>query len=239
MKKFKGFPPGKTRMTEIPATFFSDLLPLIDDAAELKVTLFCFWALHQKEGDFRYLRCRDFTEDKTLMNGLAALDTKTQPEAILEAALARCVQRGTLLSTEVGLDSGAERLYFMNTARGQEAVRQLSKTDGWRPRDGEHPVEILPERPTIYRLYEENIGPLTRHIAEELQDAETEYTAAWVEDAIKTATELNKRNWRYIRGILKGWRKDGKVSAKQDTRGDTLDDGQRYITGKYSDFIKH
>src|SRR5262245_50959059 len=142
MKKFKGFPPGKTRMTEIPAPFFSDLLPLIDDAAELKVTLFCFWALHQKEGDFRYLRCRDFTANDSLMRGLLALDPKAQPEAILDGALAQCEQRGTLLSTEVGLDSGAERLYFMNTARGQEAVRQLQKRDGWRPHEGDNPVEI-------------------------------------------------------------------------------------------------
>jgi hypothetical protein len=37
--KFDGFPPGKPRVISLPATFVTNLLPLIDDLAELKVTL--------------------------------------------------------------------------------------------------------------------------------------------------------------------------------------------------------
>ena len=60
MRKFNGFKPGKVRHIKLPAPLFSDLLPLIDDLPELHVTLFCFWALSQKDGTFRYLRQRDF-----------------------------------------------------------------------------------------------------------------------------------------------------------------------------------
>ena len=50
MKGFPGFPDGKVRLTQVPNLFFSDLLPIIDNMAELKVTLYAFWALGQKEG---------------------------------------------------------------------------------------------------------------------------------------------------------------------------------------------
>ena len=49
MQKFNGFPPGKTRTTVIPNQFFSELLPTIDDLVELKLTLYCMWALQQQE----------------------------------------------------------------------------------------------------------------------------------------------------------------------------------------------
>jgi DnaD/phage-associated family protein len=237
MKKFEGFPPGKTRTTPLPSHFFSDLLPLIDDLAELKVTLFCFWALYQKEGDFRYLRRRDFLADDGLTRGLAAVDPNIAPEKVLDSALARAVERGSLLCGTVALDSGTESLYFVNTPRGQEAIRQLQKSDGWRPGDSDHPVDILPERPTIYRLYEENIGPLTPMLVEELKDAENDYPPAWIEEAVKAAVTANKRNWRYIRAILESWHKEGK--HRETTGRHDEQDGQRYVTGKYSDFINH
>ena len=51
MQRFNGFPPGKARTVAVPGQFFSELLPMIDDLAELKVTLYLFWALQQQEGD--------------------------------------------------------------------------------------------------------------------------------------------------------------------------------------------
>ena len=45
---FAGFPDGRLRFTPVPDVFFSELLPLIDDLAELKVTLHCLWRLHRQ-----------------------------------------------------------------------------------------------------------------------------------------------------------------------------------------------
>ena len=45
MKSFSGFPAGKLRFTSVPNLFFSELLPTMDDLAELKVTLHIFWLL--------------------------------------------------------------------------------------------------------------------------------------------------------------------------------------------------
>ena len=58
-------------------------------------------------------------------------------------------------------------------------------------------------RPNIYTLYEENIGPLTALIAEELREAEETYPADWIEEAFREAVRMNKRNWKYVHAILK------------------------------------
>ena len=68
MKGFPGFPEGKLRLTKIPSLFFSELLPDIDDLAELKVTLYAFWVFGQKEGHVRYLRLSDFLDDVQFIN---------------------------------------------------------------------------------------------------------------------------------------------------------------------------
>ena len=59
LARLPGFPEGKLRVTPVPNLFFSDLLPAIDHLGELKVTLYAFWALANKEGTFRYLRRDD------------------------------------------------------------------------------------------------------------------------------------------------------------------------------------
>ena len=235
LHKFKGFPPGKSRMTPLPAQFFADLLPLVDDLAELKVTLFCFWALHQKEGDFRYLRLADFENDDGLMRGLAAVDAQSPPESILDAALVRAVERETLLTVTVPSGDETEHLYFLNTVLGREAIRQV-KAGKWKPGAGDTPVEILPGRPNLYALYEANIGALTPHIADRLKDAESEYPEHWLEEAIKLAVEKNARHWRYIHAILDRWEREGR--SREITGGHDQPDGKRYTSGEYSDFIE-
>jgi DnaD/phage-associated family protein len=237
MQKFDGFPAGsKLSPTAFPAMFFSDLLPAINDLAELKVTLFCFWALHQKEGRFRYLRRSDFCNDAALMQGLQATKPKAEVDTILDKALARAQKRGTLICAEVALDSGSETLYFVNTEKGRAAVGQIN-SGAWQPGNAEHPVEILPERPNIYRLYEANIGALTPIVADHLKDAEKDYPLDWIEDAIRGAVVNNKRSWRYIQAILKRRESEGKNGGS--IKRSPEQDGQSYITGEYADFIEH
>jgi DNA replication protein len=237
MQKFMGFPPGsKLSPTAFPAMFFSDLMPMIDDLAELKVTLFCFWALHQKTGRYRYLLHREFRESDALCAGLKAVCSDGDVETALEAALRRALDRGTLLCAEVQLDTGLETLYFVNTELGRTAIEQIKAGKWYLSDNGSHTVEILPERPNIYRLYEANIGALTPRIADHLKDAEKDYPEGWVEDAIYLAVESNKRNWRYIQGILKRWETEGKGGGA--TGRSDRQDGKSYTTGKYADFIK-
>lgn len=229
--KFPGFSPRNGRSIPLPGAFFYDLLPLIDDLAELKVTLFCFWALYQREGEFRYLRPRDFAADEALLRGLSAAAPDTPPAVTLADALARACARESLLAAEVEIDGAREVVYFMNTERGRTAIAQIAAGQ-WRPVGGE--IEILPERPNIYRLYEENIGALTPMIAEALKDAERDYPAHWLEEAIRAAVENNARSWRYIEKVLARWHQEGK--PREPVEGQP---GRSYLSDEYADYINH
>jgi DNA replication protein len=218
---FTGFPPGKTRLTPVPAQFFNELLPQIDHLGELKLTLYVFWRLDRMEQPVRYLRHRDFAQDERFMQGLGE-----DAEKALDEALTRSVQRGTLLLAKVQLGEQAEKFYFLNSPRGR-AAHQAAQRGEWRPPSDEQiPVELAPEAPNIFRLYEENIGPLTPLIAEALAEAEDTYSANWIEEAFQIAVERNARNWRYVEAILNRWYDEGRDDQK-DGR-DTEKDRRRY-----------
>ena len=224
MAHFKGFPEGKVRLTPIPAPFFSELLPEIDHLAELKLTVYVFWRLDHMEGTFRYLRWADFTGDARFMRGMGSVPQEAQED--LQQALERAVERGTLLRAEINLEHGPESLYFLNSPKGRAAVQAIQHGD-WRPSgQAQMPVELGLERPNIYRLYEEHIGPLTPMIAESLHEAEELYPAQWIEDAIRIAVENNKRSWRYAEAILRRWQEKGRDERKD--RRDTEKDRRRY-----------
>ncbi len=227
--KFDGFAPGKTHLIRLPAAFFTDLLPAIDDPDELKLTLYCFWALEQRDGTYRYLRRADFESSEMPFD---------DPERVA-LALARAIRRETLLVVTAETVNGLETLYFLNTPNGRAAVRLIA-AGRWRPGDADHPVEVLPERPNIFQLYEENIGVLTPLIADELRDAAQTYPAAWLEEAVHIAVTRNARNWRYVRAILERWEKEGKDDGPGNgiAGADSEESRRRYVSGKYADIIE-
>src|SRR5688572_4230825 len=130
MKGFPGFPEGKLRTTQVPNLFFSDLMPVIDNLAELKVTLYAFWALGQKEGTVRYLRLADFLSDPELMKGMAPTATAAA-EALMDG-IERAVARGTFLHINIESADGQLDLYFMNIEKGRAAVEGITRGE-WRP----------------------------------------------------------------------------------------------------------
>ena len=81
---FAGFPPGRLRVTPVPNLFFSELLPTIDHLGDLKITLYAFWALAQKEGPFRYLTLSAMQQDALLQQALEGIDLHGN-EALQEA----------------------------------------------------------------------------------------------------------------------------------------------------------
>ncbi len=209
--RFNGFPKGENATILVPSRFFSDLLPHIDDLAELKLTLYCFWALQQRESVYRYLRLRDFLGDPTFAASMGS--TQAEAEGAVRAALARAVTRETLLAADVPTTNGNETLYFVNTERGRRAVEALLRGD-WQPGGSDHPISLVQDRPNIFTLYEENIGALTPLLAETLADAERSYPYEWLVEAIRAAVENNRRSWRYVEAILKRWAIEGKPNGR-------------------------
>ena len=235
MHGFPGFPDGKQRLTPIPNLFFSDLLPIIENLAELKVTLYAFWALGQREGEVRYLRLPDFMNDPILLKAMGGNNIQAGVDALMDG-VERAVARGTFLQVTVDSADGQMELYFLNTERGRAAVEGITRGE-WRPSaDAEQPITLLVERPNIFVLYEQNIGALTPIIAEELREAEQTYPPRWIEEAIKLAVTNNVRRWRYVRTILERWRQEG----RQDALGprDSQRNLKRQIPSEYDDIVQ-
>lgn len=233
MPPFSGFPAGKSRLTPLPAVFFRELLPQIDDLAELKIILYAFWFLNQQQEPVRYITFQDFLEDRTLIESLA--EDPHAAKKILQAALVGAVKRGALL--EAGLPGENERksFYFLNSPHGRAAVKAL-EAGTWSPDPSSHASPVLErERPTIFKLYEENIGPLTPMIAEILRDAEQTYPVEWIEEALQIAVENNVRRWRYVEAILISWQEKGRHGTD---RQDVEKDREYYLKGDSSEYIE-
>jgi len=229
MKPFPGFP-QKMRFTPVPNLFFSQLLPQIDDIAELKITLHILWTLYEKRGYPKFVTYGELLGDKTLMRGLS------DGEA-LRHGLERAVSRGTLIHLALDRDGRNEDLYFLNTDGDREAVSRIERGEldlGALPR--REPCLEAEVRPNIFALYEENIAMLTPMIAEKLKDAEQLYPASWIEDAFREAVSQNKRSWRYIEAILKRWESEGKEHGAPGR--DSKEDTDKYFKGRYGHLVK-
>ena len=239
MPEFKGFPEGKVHQIGLPAQFFTDLLPSIENIGELKVTLYVFWRLDRMEGSFRYLRWSDFHNDRPFFSSLGK-----DPESALsslEDGLRLAILRGTLLSADIGNDHEIERIYLLNSPKGRAALRAI-ETGKWKPEIGKRELaDVASEPPNIFRLYEENIGMITPMIAEALSDAEREYPLTWIEEAIRISVQNNKRSWRYAQTILERWQREGKHGSKEkpEDRPTAEEARRRYVEGEFSDFIEH
>jgi DNA replication protein len=228
---FQGFPTGKVRQIHIPEPFFSEIMPAVDNIYEMKVILYAFWFLQHQEGPVKFIRYKDFSSDEELMKSLAP-----NPEENLKEALERAMFGGVLLRALPSNGEIEETCYFFNTPRGRAAMKAID-AGAWSP-EGQEPlrVDLQTERPNIFRLYEENIGPLTPLISDTLQEAEKEYSTQWIEEAIEIAVHKNVRNWRYIEAILKSWQKEGR---HEKDRRDSQEDRRKYIQGEYGDIIEY
>ena len=202
MAAFDGFPPGRVRVTPLPDLFFSELLAQVDDLAELKVTLHLFWRLAKRAAPL-CVSHRELAADAVLKRALGP--------ASLDDALDRAVARRSLIELRARNCGGeSERFFFLNSPSGRRDLAQV-RQGKLRLQRGAAPAEAVDAgKPNIFALYEQHIGMLTPLIAEQLEDAATQYPPAWVAEAFDAAVRQNKRSWRYIEAILQRWQRDGK-----------------------------
>jgi DnaD/phage-associated family protein len=229
MKPFDGFQKNM-RYTPLPNVFFSQLMPDVQDLAELKVVLHIFYLLYQKKGSPKYVADAELTSDKALMSGVGGAEA-------LGRGLQRSLDRGILIRCDLEREGRPVILYFLNSEEGREACSKI--------RSGEIDVAALPvseacegaaEAPNIFELYERNIGMLTPMIGDELKEAEQIYPASWIEDAFREAVSRNKRSWKYIETILKRWTSEGRGDG--ETGRDSKEDPDKYVKGKYGHVVK-
>lgn len=232
MKAFGGFP-GRVKFVAIPRVFFTDLLPAINDVAELKVSLYLLQALYTRKGYPRYVTDIELLSDRVLMSAVDG-------EAALRRGLRLATARGTLLSLAMNRSGSQVELYFLNTESDREACERIEIGDIDIDVDVKNKLVGVGgdtcDASNIYALYEENIGMLTPMIAEELKYAEQQYPAVWIEESFKEAVKQNKRNWKYVEAILKRWESEGRGHGEPG--GNTEADPNKYIRGKYGHLVR-
>jgi DnaD/phage-associated family protein len=216
MNKFKGFTDSET-FTQLPDKFFHQLLKEIDDPAELKVTLYFLWRVEHMDSPFRALSKMDFNVKEL---GLSVDEIKL--------GLEKAVKRGSLLKVQ----REAKVYFLLNSPRGRAGVQAI-ESGKWNPQVGTSAPPT--ERPNVFRLYEENIGPLTPLIADALKDAEELYSDEWIADVIEIAVKNNKRNWKYCEAILKRWKEEG-THGQKDQR-DARQGSERYTKSEFAEYL--
>jgi DNA replication protein len=216
-KRFPGFGDSEVS-TSIPDSLFAALLPGISDLPELKIVLYAVWRVQHMDSRLKALASEDFSEVEL---GLKA--------AQISAGLEKAVADGILLLA----GSGPTAKYLLNSPGGRAAAEAIAGGTG----QDDGGISSTPmERPNVFGLYEQNIGPLTPLIADALKDAEESYPPEWISEAIELAVRNNKRSWSYCEAILRRWKEEGR-GTKQN-RPDDQAARQRDVEEKIRKFIR-
>jgi DnaD/phage-associated family protein len=216
-RRFSGFGDSDT-FTPIPDSVFAELLRQVEDLPELKVALYGIWRIQHMDSALKALAREDFSQIEL---GLDSLE--------IESGLERAVKHEILLIA----GAGPGTRYLLNSPEGRAAAQAILEGQ-WH--DGTAVSSTPTERPNIFGLYEQNIGPLTPLIADALKDAEESYPVEWISEAIDLAVRNNKRSWSYCEAILKRWKEEGR-GAKQNRRDDQAA-RQRDVEEKIRKFIR-
>jgi DnaD/phage-associated family protein len=234
----------ETDFISLPDSFFTQVMPKIQDLVELKVVLYvAYLILRKPDHPFAFCHSEPFAPcHPEQSEGSHVAQDRLREESHAAQGRPQFVTYKELkaescrLSAELGeetlrqaLDSAVEHgalLHSTLSINGMlEDVYSLTV-------DSRQPPTV-----NIFALYEQNIGMITPMIAEELKEAERLYPPQWIEEAFKEAVTLNKRSWRYIARILERWASEGKDSGeyKRDIKKDGPD---KYIKGRYGHLVK-
>lgn len=210
---FTGFLASADPHVPVPLAFFTDILPGVSTIEELQVTLAALRLFHEAGGYTSPITEHTISRDTDLRTALRREGSPRDPDKRIEQGLELAVARGTLLRFITSSARNHVVWYYVNTsenrssvsmmAQGQLAPPELVWISGYAPS-----VEL--DRPNAFRLYEQNIGPLTPLVADQIGRALEEYPADWIEDAMEEAVSYNRRSWRYMARILETWSAQGR-----------------------------
>ena len=202
---------GKT--WPVPRSLITDILPAMTDLNELHVVL-AMLRLVLEAGDVSApFEESTFVRDRTLRDALRVVGSGNSADYRIATGLDLAVGRGVLLRFRTIEDQHERVWYTIATPEAKSAIDRMLQGESLPPRslwEGDSAPRIEPERPTVFRLYEQNIGLLSPIIADQLVRAMERYPREWIEDAIGEAVAYNRRNWRYIQRILQNWATTGR-----------------------------
>lgn len=217
-RRLAGFLSDNEPAIAIPAAFFTDLLPQIVNLAELHLTLTAFRLVAEAGGIGAPIAERTLLRDKGLRQALRPQGSPRQPTQRILEGVELALSRGTLLRFVAEHGKSRANWYYVNTPDNRSAVAAMERGEQAPPAEAwidDEPPVIRLERPTIFRLYEQNIGPLTPLVADRIVKALDDYPSDWIEDGIEEAVAYNRRSWRYIERILENWSAEGRTARER------------------------
>ena len=206
LDRFEGFVPGGAAVT-LPAQLFAEVLPAIEDEAELRVTLYALYAIGRQRGALRAVRASELAREGPLRRLLASCADGSSGVDVLARALDAVVARGTLLACAL---ADGDALYLVNNEAGRRALPRIASGALAVPGAVVTPRSTAMGAGGVARVYEQEIGALTESIAEALARAEERWPAEWIVEALRLAAANNARSWRYAQAILERWETEGK-----------------------------
>lgn len=218
LRPFEGFGPAET-FTALPDSFFA-LLGQMDDVDEIRAALLALRQLEHCSGALRFFSLEDLLGQKEALQGW--------DEAGLQRGLEKAVSRGILLQ------GGGARggLFVLNSARGRLTLQALEAQGGEAALSSSAGFRHTSK---VFSWYEENFGPLTPLLADALAEAEAEFPSEWIFEAFQLAVARQKRNWSYVKAILKRWKEEGK--NERNRKQDPEQAASRYTDNAFSEFL--
>ncbi len=214
----------------LPAEFFTEVLPVIALPSELKVTLHIFYRLRRQRGTPRRISWDELLADQELRQGLRAVSSVRRVEELLAEGLEAAVQRTTLLHLAQPSAGRLVNWYLVHTASNRAWIEQMAQTAAPLVPNDEQPSA---QRPSLMKLYEQNIGLITPLLLDELREVEETYPYEWVEEAMREAVRANVRSWRYVRKVLEKWGTHGRQHATSQLERHRPIDVEKYTNGVY------
>lgn len=197
----------------VPRSFLVDIMPSISSVEELQVSLAVFRLVDAAGGYAEPLAEKTILRDRTLRAALRTEGSPRAPDARISKGLDLAIARGTLVRLLSARSQKQATFYYLNTPENRSSIRLMESGQLAAPRvlwPDDQPPSIVIDRPNAFRLYEQNIGPLTPLIADQISRVIEEYPDDWIEDALAEAVAYNRRSWRYVTRILENWRAQGR-----------------------------
>lgn len=212
---FGGFtePGARDDDVRLPQEFFLELLPTISHIDELQVTLVALRYVGRVD-EGTAVSEHSFVHDEGLRRALRTEGSPRGPEDRIRHGLELALARGTLLRVIHEHKRREEPWYYLNSPRNRAMITGFERNNHAiieaSEDDHDPPLRVRPDRPNAFRLYEQNIGPLTPLIADQIIRALEDYPHDWIEEAMSEAVAYNRRSWRYISTILDNWLASGR-----------------------------
>ena len=204
---FEGLRTG-ARASTLPAQFFTEVLPFIDDADDLRVTLYALYAITRPGRPLLAIRASELANEEPLARLFATRGGATAVRRHLEAAAAR----GVLLV--LPLEDG-DALCFVHNDGGRRLRDRVIAGAVEVPSLGPGAVRVVAVEPApapsrAAAVYEQEIGMLTPAVAAAIAEAVQRYPEQWIVEALQQASARNARSWRYADAILQRWETEGR-----------------------------